>query len=176
MTNYIFCLINDMGRAQSLVHALSEMGVSRDQISLLSANPQDSERLAGNLRTEVTHGGFTGGNIGGAIGWLVGLSTFAIPGLGLFVAAGPIVGFLAGIMVGKKLGNLKGAMMEEMGIPDDLLAHFEAELKAGQIVMSLKMPTNESVERAVELLRLSGGTEIGFKLDAVPAVTDITKK
>lgn len=173
MTNYIFCLVHDMGQAQSLVQTLSGIGINREQISLLSANPQDSDRLAGDLRTEVTHGGFTGGNIGGAIGWLVGLSTFAIPGIGLFVAAGPIVGFIAGIVVGKKLGNLKGAMMEEMGIPDDLLAQFEQGLKAGQIVVSVKMQANETMDRVLEVVRLSGATEIGFKLDAVPAVTDI---
>ena len=173
MTNYIFCLVSDMGQAQSLVQTLSGIGVDRDQISLLSANPQDSDRLAGNLRTEVTHGGFTGANIGGAIGWLVGLSTFAIPGIGLFVAAGPIVGFLTGILVGEAVGNLKGAMMEGMGIPDDLLAHFEKELKSGKIVVSVKMQTSETVDRALEVVRLSGAAEIGLKLDAVPSVTDI---
>jgi tetrahydromethanopterin S-methyltransferase subunit C len=170
MTNYIFCLVSDMGQAQSLVQTLSEIGVERDQISLLSANPQDSDRLAGDLRTEVTHGGFTGANIGGAIGWLVGLSNFAIPGIGLFVAAGPIVGFLAGIIVGEKVGNLKGAMMEEMGIPDDLLARFETGLKAGQIVVSVKVPANEKLDRVLEVVRLSGATEIGFKRDAIAAV------
>ena len=173
MTNYIFCLVNDIGQAQSLVHALSEIGVNRDQISLLSEKLQESDHMAGVLHTEVTHGGFTGGNIGGAIGWLVGLSTFAIPGIGLFVAAGPIVGFLAGIVVGQAVGNLKGAMMEEMGIPDDLLAQFEKGLKEGQIVVSVKLQTSETVDRVLEVVRLSGAAEIGLKLDAVPAVTDI---
>ena len=173
MTNYIFCLVHDMRQAQSLVQTLSGIGINREQISLLSANTHDSDRLAGDLRTEVTHGGFTGGNIGGAIGWLVGLSTFAIPGIGLFVAAGPIVGFIAGIVVGEKLGNLKGAMMEEMGIPDDLLAQFEQGLKAGQIVVSVKMQANETMDHVLDVVRQSGATEIGFKLDAVPAVTDI---
>lgn len=173
MTNYIFCLVDDLQRAQSLVHALSEIGVNRDQISLLSEKLQDSDHMAGVLHTEVTHGGFTGGNIGGAIGWLIGLSTFAIPGIGLFVAAGPIVGFLTGIVVGQAVGNLKGAMMEEMGIPDDLLAQFDAGLKAGKIVVSVKTPSNETMDRALEVVRQSGAGEIGIKRDAVPAVTDI---
>lgn len=173
MTNYIFCLVNDMEQAQSLVLSLSAIGVSRDQISLLSATQQVSDNLAGDLHTKVPHGTFTGGNIGGAIGWLVGLSTFAIPGLGLFVAAGPIIGFLAGIVVGEKLGNIKGAMMEEMGIPDDLLARFESGLKAGHMVVSVKMQTNDTMDRALEVVRLSGASEVGVKCDAIPAVTEL---
>src|SRR5258706_2202899 len=43
-----------------------------------------------------TAGGFSGGVVGGVVGWLVGAGALAIPGLGPFIAAGPIMGLLAG--------------------------------------------------------------------------------
>src|SRR5260370_13471065 len=43
-----------------------------------------------------TAGGFSGGVVDGVVGWLVGAGALAIPGLGPFIAAGPIMGLLAG--------------------------------------------------------------------------------
>jgi hypothetical protein len=42
-------------------------------------------------------GGGTGAVIGGALGWLAGIGMLAIPGVGPFIAAGPIVAVLAGM-------------------------------------------------------------------------------
>jgi hypothetical protein len=54
--------------------------------------------------------------IGGTIGVLVGVGALAIPALGPFIAAGPIMAGLAGLGVGGAVGGLVGALVG-MGIP-----------------------------------------------------------
>src|SRR5260370_40231509 len=59
-----------------------------------------------------TAGGFSGGVVGGVVGWLVGAGALAIPGLGPFIAAGPIMGLLAG---GGAPGGFGGASVTVVG-------------------------------------------------------------
>ena len=54
--------------------------------------------------------------VGGGLGWLAGIGALAIPGLGPFIAAGPIMAALAGAGVGGAVGGLTGALVG-MGIP-----------------------------------------------------------
>ena len=56
-------------------------------------------------------GAGSGAVIGGALGWLVGIGALAIPGLGPFIAAGPIMAALAGIGVGGAVGGFTGALV-----------------------------------------------------------------
>ena len=49
--------------------------------------------------------------LGGGLGWLVGIGALAIPGVGPFIAAGPIMAALAGAGVGGAVGGLTGALI-----------------------------------------------------------------
>ena len=62
-------------------------------------------------------GAGTGAVLGGGLGWLVGIGALAIPGLGPFVSAGPIVAAIAGAGVGGAVGGITGALIG-MGIPE----------------------------------------------------------
>ena len=48
--------------------------------------------------------------LGGTLGWLIGIGALTIPGLGPFVAAGPIMAALAGVGVGGTVGGFAGAL------------------------------------------------------------------
>jgi hypothetical protein len=48
--------------------------------------------------------------LGGGLGWLVGIGALAIPGLGPFIAAGPIVAAIAWAGVGGTVGGITGAL------------------------------------------------------------------
>ena len=50
-------------------------------------------------------GAGTGAVVGGTLGWLAGIGALAIPGLGPFIAAGPIMAALAGAGVGGAVGG-----------------------------------------------------------------------
>ena len=62
-------------------------------------------------------GGATGAVAGGVLGWLAGIGALAIPGIGPFIAAGPIMAALAGMGAGAVLGGATGALVG-IGIPE----------------------------------------------------------
>ena len=64
------------------------------------------------------------------LGWLVGIGSLAIPGVGPFIAAGPIMAALAGAGVGAAVGGLSGALIG-LGIPQYEAKQYEGKIKAG---------------------------------------------
>jgi len=77
-----------------------------------------------------TTGAVTGGAIGGTLGLLAGIGTLAIPGVGPFIAAGPIMAGLAGIAAGATAGGIVGALVG-LGIPEYEAKAYEDRIKAG---------------------------------------------
>ena len=87
-----------------------------EDISVLFPDNQGSKDFAHEKHTKapegVTTGATTGALLGGALGWLVGVGALAIPGVGPFIAAGPIVAALAGAGAVGAVGGLTGALLE----------------------------------------------------------------
>ncbi len=167
MPHFIYGLAADSGQARIVVQHLTAIGITSDQISVLAANNQDTNELAADVNAKTAHGSFSGGNIGASLGWLAGLGALAIPGIGLFVAAGPILGFLTGIAVGRSVGNLNGAMIEEMGIPDASVPLYKEGLNKGQIVISVKLQDQALSERVLSDMRQTGVADVGTRSDEV---------
>jgi len=106
-----------------------------------------------------TTGGVTGGVIGGALGWLAGIGALAIPGLGPFIAAGPIMGLLAGAGAGGAFGGLVGSLVG-MGIPEYEAKRYEGRIKSGGILLSVHCDGSEWVKRAKTILEETGAEDI----------------
>jgi hypothetical protein len=94
-----------------------------------------------------TAGAGTGVVLGGAMGWLVGIGALAIPGLGPFIAAGPIMAALAGAGIGSAVGGLTGALIG-MGIPEYEAKRYEGRVKDGGILISVHSDSSEWTKRA----------------------------
>src|ERR1700728_2730974 len=104
-------------------------------------------------------GGTTGGVIGGTLGVLAGVGLLAIPGLGPFIAAGPIMAGLAGLGVGGAVGGFTGALIG-MGIPEFEAKRYEGRLQKGGILLSVHCDTSEEIDRAKEILDRTGAEDI----------------
>lgn len=169
MSRHIYCLATDIPHARTVMEALAEAGITSDRVSVLAADRRTNSSLAGDPHGHVAHGTLEGINIGGAIGWLAGLGALAIPGIGLFVAAGPILGILTGVAVGASLGTLRGTMLEEMGIPDPSLPHFEGAMNEGLIVISARFEDDQSSARASAAISRVGALDIGSTLAGLPS-------
>jgi hypothetical protein len=95
------------------VGALKLGGFRNTDISVLFPENQGSKDFAIEKDTKAPEaavaGGSSGAVVGGALGWLAGIGFLAIPGVGPFVAAGPIMAMLAGVGVGGTVGTLIGA-------------------------------------------------------------------
>src|ERR1700683_4341649 len=89
---------------------LKMAGFTNNDVSVLFPDKQGSKDFAHEQHTKAPEGaatGATGGAIlGGALGWMVGFGALAIPGLGPFIAAGPIMAALAGAAGGAAAGGL----------------------------------------------------------------------
>ena len=104
-------------------------------------------------------GAVTGGVIGGALGWLVGIGALAIPGLGPFIAAGPIMGMLAGLGAGGAVGGVAGALIG-MGIPEYEAKRYEGRVKSGGILISVHCDGSDWVKRAKTILEESAAEDV----------------
>jgi hypothetical protein len=94
-----------------------------------------------------TTGGGTGAVLGGAAGWLAGIGALAIPGVGPFIAAGPIVAALAGAGVGGAVGGVTGALVG-LGIPEYEAKLYEGSVYKGGILLSVHSDNSEWTLRA----------------------------
>src|SRR5271163_846305 len=101
----------------------------------------------------------TGGVIGGALGVLAGVGLLAIPGLGPFIAAGPIMAGLAGLGVGGAVGGVTGALIG-MGIPEFEAKRYEGRLQKGGILLSVHCDTSEEIKRAKDIIERTGGEDV----------------
>src|ERR1700691_2307954 len=106
-----------------------------------------------------TTGVGTGAVLGGALGWLLGIGALAIPGLGPFIAAGPIMAALAGAGVGGAVGGLTGALIG-MGIPEYEAKRYEGRVKNGGILLSVHSDSSEETKRAKLILEATGPQDI----------------
>src|SRR6266446_9036961 len=106
-----------------------------------------------------TAGGFSGGVVGGVVGWLVGAGALAIPGLGPFIAAGPIVAALAGAGAGGAIGGLTGALIG-MGIPEYEAKRYEGRVKDGGILLSVHSDDSQWTKKAKEILERTGAQDV----------------
>ena len=104
-------------------------------------------------------GALTGGILGGSLGLLAGIGALAIPGLGPFIAAGPIMALLSGTAVGGSVGLLLGALIG-YGIPEYEAKKYETGLKEGRILISVHAESDEEIKRAHEILKKEGATDI----------------
>jgi hypothetical protein len=101
----------------------------------------------------------TGGVIGGTLGVLAGVGLLAIPGLGPFIAAGPIMAGLAGLGVGGAVGAFTGALIG-MGIPEYEAKRYEGRLQKGGMLLSVHCGTAGEIMRAKEVLKATGAEDV----------------
>jgi hypothetical protein len=103
--------------------------------------------------------------LGGVVGWLVGVGSLAIPGLGPFIAAGPIMAALAGMGAGAVLGGATGALVG-IGIPEYEAKRYEGLVRQGGILISVHCDDSEWKNRAKRVLEAQGAQDIAATSEA----------
>ena len=148
---------------ENAIGMLRDSGFSHSDVSVLLPENLGSKELAtekGSKAPEgATAGAGSGAVIGGALGWLAGIGALAIPGLGPFIAAGPIMAALAGAGVGGAVGGFTGALVG-LGIPEYEAKRYEGRIRKGGILISVHCDTSDEIKRAKEILERSGAEDI----------------
>jgi outer membrane lipoprotein SlyB len=92
----VFCIASSRTQADQIVGQLKSSNFSNNDISVLFPDKETTRDFAHEKNTKAPEGAVagasTGGVIGGALGWIAGIGALAIPGVGPFIAAGPIMG------------------------------------------------------------------------------------
>ena len=93
------------------------------------------------------------------LGWLAGIGAIAIPGVGPFIAAGPIMAALAGVGVGGAVGGLAGALVG-MGIPEYEAKRYEGRIKKGGFLISVHCDNSDWTSKAKKILEQTGAEDV----------------
>ncbi len=180
----VFGIVQDETQAQAAISALEQAGFALPDISVLSSRcdhtlvddksttlsypvPPDINGKTREVGTTnatkapegATTGGVTGGVVGGVAGWLVGLGALAIPGVGPFIAAGPILAALSGAAIGAAAGGIAGALIG-YGIPEYEAKLFAGRLEAGHILIGVHAIDSREADAAKKALASAGAEDI----------------
>jgi hypothetical protein len=165
MAKAVFCLAQTEAQATTIVEQLKEANFSTNDISVLLPDKAGTRDFAHEQHTKAPEGAATGagtgGVVGGALGWLVGIGALAIPGLGPFIAAGPILAALSGAAAGAALGGLTGALIG-LGIPEYEAKRYEGKIKEGNILISVHAEDSTRRDRAKAIFERAGAEDISY--------------
>jgi hypothetical protein len=165
----VFGIYSTIAEAEAAVDTLKTEGFRTEDISALLPDNQGTKDFALEKGTKAPEGAVTGAGtglvLGGALGWLAGIGSLAIPGVGPLIAAGPILATLTGIGVGGMAGGIVGGLIG-MGIPEYEAKRYEGRVRTGQILLSVHCDNAEWVKRAKATLASTGAEDISSASEA----------
>jgi hypothetical protein len=159
----VFCIAKTEDQAIRIVNELRAASFSGNDISVLLPDKTGTKDFAHEQHTKAPEGaatgGVAGGLLGGALGWLVGIGALAIPGVGPFIAAGPIMAALGGAAVGGAVGGITGALVG-LGIPEYEAKRYEGKIRSGNILISVHTDNHDQAKIAREIFKQAGAEDI----------------
>ena len=145
------------------VQSLQREGFRTEDISVLFPENKGTKDFVHDKGTKAPEGAATGAGsgavVGGVLGWLAGVGSIAIPGVGPFLAAGPIMAALAGAGVGGAVGGLTGALIGA-GIPEYEAKRYEGLVRNGGILISVHCDNSEWTSKAKDILERTGANDV----------------
>lgn len=169
MKKAVICIAKSRDQAAEIVSDLKGRGFSNDEISALFPDKAGTRDFAHARETKAPEGAAvgagTGGVVGGALGWLAGIGSLAIPGLGPFIAAGPIMAALGGAAAGGAAGGVAGALIG-YGMPEYEAKQYEGKIRDGNILLSVHTESSDEVEAAEEVFADHGAVDVSSTSEA----------
>jgi hypothetical protein len=165
----VFGIYQTRRQLENVVEELKASGFRNTDISVLFPQNEGTRDLVFERNTKAPEGatgGFvSGGAIGGVLGWLAGIGVLAIPGLGPFIASGPLMSALSGLAVGGALGIITGALIG-MGISEYEAKQYAGRVQKGCILLSIRTDNFNCRDRAKRILEETGAEDVGSSLEA----------
>lgn len=162
-SNAVFGIFNDRASLERAVDQLKLSGFRNSDISVLMQDEGQTTDFAHEKSTKAPEGvaaGASTGILGGSIlGWLAGAGALAIPGIGPFVAAGPIMAAIAGAGIGGAVGGITGGLLG-LGIPEYEAKRYETFVKEGGMLISVHVDDREWSSKARDLLENCGARDV----------------
>ncbi len=165
----VYCTTKTIGQAERIVDELKLAGFTNNDISALLPDKRGTKDFAHEHNTKApegaTAGGVAGLGVGAALGWLAGIGSLAIPGVGPFIAAGPIMAALGGAAVGTAAGGVIGALVG-MGIPEFEAKRYDEKIKTGNILISVHTEDSKQRDVAKDIFKRNHADDISTGSEA----------
>lgn len=172
MSQTVLAAFTSVGDAENAITTLKAEGYDPKQMSVMMkdtrASQQVSDNTGANVAAGTAEGATAGGAIGGIAGLLVGIGAITIPGIGPFLAAGPIAAGLGltgaaattvtGAATGAVTGGLLGALMG-LGLSNDDATVYENVIREGGVVVAVPALEN-AVTHVTQVVNASGATQV----------------
>jgi hypothetical protein len=169
MSKSVFGIATTQGKAEQIVQRLQGQGFATSEISVLMPDTTGTHDVGHVKATKApegaTTGGVAGGVTGGVLGLLAGVGALAIPGLGPFIAAGPIMAALSGAAVGATTGGVVGGLVG-LGIPEIEAKRYDEKLKKGNYLVAVHADESDEIDRAKEIFKTAGAEDISTVREA----------
>ena len=165
MSKSVFGIATTHGQAERIVEQLQAEGFAASEISVLMPDTGGTRDVGHVKATKAPEGATTGAATGGVIGLLAGIGALAIPGVGPFIAAGPIMAALSGAAVGAATGGVVGGLIG-LGIPEIEAKRYEEKLKKGNYLIAVHTDESEDVDRAKDIFKAAGAEDISTVSEA----------
>lgn len=167
-TKSVFGIARNEAQASRIVDDFQTAGFSLADISVLFPDKKGSRDFSHEKHTKApegaTTGGITGGVVGGALGLLAGIGALAIPGVGPFIAAGPVMALLGGAAIGGAVGGLIGLLIG-LGIPEYEAKRYAEKIKNGNVLIAVSVDNDERKDKAKKILEKAGAEDISYTHD-----------
>jgi uncharacterized protein YcfJ len=167
----VFGIFRDQSALDRTINILKSQNFRNSDISVLMQSTQGTRDFAFEKHTKApegaTTGAATGAVAGGIFGWLVGAGALAIPGLGPFIAAGPIMAAIAGAGLGGTVGGVAGGLIG-LGIPEFEAQRYEGYVKEGGMLISIHVDDSKWEAKAREILEENGAMNIATTSEKKP--------
>ena len=176
MKKAVMCIVQNQSQAEAIVGTLQGAGFASSDISVLFPNKSGTRDFAHEHNTKAPEGAVAGagagGVLGGTLGLLAGIGALAIPGLGPFIAAGPLLAALSGAAAGATVGGITGALVG-MGIPEIKAKRYEGKIVGGNLLISVHTENSDEQKRAEAIFKAARAQDICSTSEAsVPKAKD----
>ncbi len=167
MAKTVIGLFDSVAEAQNAVQAMIDLGVSRDNISMVANNPDaNTGEVVGGVEMTTAEsagtGAIGGSLLGGTLGLLVGIGALAIPGIGPVLAAGPIAAAIGSTALGAGIGAATGGLLGALvgaGVPEEDASFYEEGVRRGGTLVTATVD-EPLADSAAMAMRNSGAVDI----------------
>jgi len=163
MKNAVYCIAKDYSHAETIVDNLKTAGFGNNDISVLFPDKTGTRDFAHEQNTKMPEGAATGGiagmGTGAILGWLAGIGSLAIPGVGPFIAAGPIMAALGGAAVVGAAGGIIGGLVG-MGIPEFEAKQYDGKIRNGNVLISVHTESSDQVKNVKQIFENANAEDI----------------
>jgi hypothetical protein len=169
MNTSVYCMARTPEQAEVILLELKQAGFTNNDISALLPDRRGTKDFAHEHSTKTPEGATAGGiasmGVGAALGWLAGIGALAIPGVGPFIAAGPIMAALGGAAVGTATGGVVGGLVG-MGMPEFEAKRYDAKIREGNILISVHTESGQQKDVAKDVFKRNNADDISTASEA----------